>query len=95
MPELLQAPVAVTVGYLGMFTAGVNRARGLRLADAPPPTLDPHAVVVWKGRAGRPLTVSDKHEGEAISHLRKRSFWYIGGGIAVLCWVLNELIKLF
>jgi hypothetical protein len=58
-----------------------------------PPNLESTAVVIWKGRAGGPLIVSNQRQTAAASQLRKRSLWYIAGGIAILCWILYELTK--
>jgi hypothetical protein len=94
-PELLRPPVTVMIGYLGLLAGvGSGGARTQRLEDSPPPKLAPDAVVVWKGRAGRAFIVSDQLERGALSDLRKRSLWWIGGGVALLCYALYELIKL-
>jgi len=86
----------VIIGYLGLLSS-VGRAGGRKrgLQDAPTPTLASDALLVWKGRAGRTFIVSDRRETEALAHLRKRSLWFIGGGVAVLCYGLYEVMKLF
>jgi hypothetical protein len=91
MPEFLRGPMLVAIGYLELLSAtGTDRSQpGV---DAPP-SLESGAVLVWKGRAGRPLIVSNQRERAATSQLRKRSLWYIAGGIAILCWILYELTK--
>ena len=84
----------VVIAYLGLLTAvGRGGAREQRLQDAPPPTLAPDAVVVWKGRQGRGFIVSDQRESGARKHLRKNSLWLIAGGVAVLCFGLHEVIE--
>jgi len=95
-PEPLRPPVIVLIGYLGLL-AGVGHggARTQRLEDTPPPALAPDAVVVWKGRAGRAFIVSDQRETAALGDLRKRSLWLVGGGVALLCYGLYEVIQLF
>ena len=89
LPTLLRGPMLVATGYVELLTAsGQGKAR-----DMQPPNLQSTAVIVWKGRAGRPLIVSNQREQAAASQLRKRSLWYIAGGIALLCWILYELAK--
>jgi hypothetical protein len=89
MPTLLRGPVLVAIGYLELLSGTGN----LNKQEAPPPSLEATEVLVWKGRAGRPLLVSNQSEKRAAGQLRKRSFWYIGTGIAILCWLLYELTK--
>jgi hypothetical protein len=85
-PALLRGPMLVAIGYLRLLSGtGHDKER-----DMTPPNLEDTAVVVWKGRSGRPLLVSNQSEKRAASQLRKRSLWYIGGGIAILCWILYE-----
>ena len=91
MPQFLRGPMLVAIGYLELLSAAGQSKESLQ--NAPPPDLESTAVVVWKGRAGRPLIVSNQREQAAASRLRKRSLWYIGGGIAFLCWILYELTK--
>jgi hypothetical protein len=89
MPALLRGPMLVAIGYLQLLsgTGNVNEQ------ETPPPSLEATDVIIWKGRAGRPLIVSNQRETAAASQLRKRSLWYIGIGIAILCWILYELTK--
>lgn len=96
LPAPLRPTVAVTVAYLDLLL-GVGRGgeRRRQPDGAPPPSLEPAELLVWKGRAGRPLIVSDRHETAAIGQLRRRSLWLLGGGGLVLCWCLDELIHLF
>jgi len=89
MPQLLRGPMLVAIGYVELLSGTSQRND----RDVQPPHLEPTAVVVWKGRAGRPLIVSNQREQAAASQLRKRSLWYIAGGIAILCWILYELAK--
>jgi hypothetical protein len=95
-PELLRGPVTVLIGYLELlFAVGSGGARTKPLQDVELPTLATEAVVVWKGRAGRPVIVSDHRESGALWHLRKRALWLIAGGVAILCYALYEVINLF
>jgi hypothetical protein len=89
MPQLLRGPMLVAIGYIELLSGRSQRNE----RDVQPPNLESTAVVVWKGRAGRPLIVSNQREQAAAAQLRKRSLWYIGGGIAILCWILYELTK--
>jgi hypothetical protein len=96
MPTPLRAPMLVAIGYLEMMgSVGTGGQRARRLEDASPPQLEPNAVVIWKGRAGRPLAIADQRESETLAQLRKRSLWFLGGGIVVLCWALYQFIDLF
>ena len=88
-PALLRGPMLVAISYLELL-GGVSSSKQ---QDVQPPNLDASAVVVWKGSAGKPLIVSNERETAAASQLRKRSLWYIGIGIAILCWILYELTK--
>jgi len=96
LPTLLRAPVGIAFAYLDMlFSIGRGGERAQQPQDAPPPVLDPSSVLVWKGRAGRALIVSDRRETEAITQLRKRSLWCLAIGAGVLCYCLHDLIQLF
>lgn len=96
LPALLRAPVGVAFAYLDMlFSVGRGGGRVQPPQDAPPPVLAPADLLVWKGRAGRALIVSDRRESEAIGRLRKRSLWCIAIGGGVLCYCLHEFINLF
>ena len=89
MPAVLRGPMLVAIGYLSLLSGSGDANK----QESPPPSLQPTDVLVWKGRAGRPLIVSNQRETAAASQLRKRSLWYIGIGIAILCWLLYELTK--
>jgi hypothetical protein len=91
VPVFLRGPMEVALGYLELLSATGSR-RTQPGVDAPP-NHETSPVVVWKGRGGRPHIVSKKREQAAASQLRKRSLWYIAGGIAILCWILYELTK--
>jgi hypothetical protein len=96
LPAPVRAPFAVAIAYLDMLSSiGRGGERSQQPQDAPPPALAASAVVVWKGRAGRALIVSDRREPEAIVQLRRRSLWSLGAGVAILCYGLLELINLF
>ena len=96
LPALVRAPVGIAFAYLDMlFSVGRGGERAQQPQDAPPPALSPSDVLVWKGRAGRALIVSDRPETEAITQLRKRSFWCLAIGAGVLCYCLYEFIELF
>ena len=96
LPALVRAPVGIAFAYLDMlFSVGRGGERVRQPQDAPPPVLNPSSMLVWKGRAGRALIVSDRRETEAIAQLRKRSLWCLAIGAGVLCYCLHDLIKLF
>jgi hypothetical protein len=88
-PALLRGPMLVAISYLELLSGTGNR----KGKEIPPPKLQSTAVVVWKGRGARPLIVSNHSEKGAASQLRKQSLWYIGIGIALLCWILYEMTK--
>ena len=97
LPGFVRPPVIVTLAYLDMLCSlgrGGERASAPR-DSAPPSGLDPAAVLVWKGRAGRPFIVSDQRETGALAQLRKRSLLLLAVGAGVMCWCLHELIQLF
>ena len=96
LPGLLRMPVLVALTYLDMlFSIGRGNQRSQAPGDAPPPALAPHASLVWKGRAGHALIVSDRRETDALAQLRKRSLWSVAIGAAVCCWCLYELASMF
>jgi hypothetical protein len=96
LPALVRAPVTIAIAYLDMlFSIGRGGERAQQPQDAPPPALGPSEVLVWKGRAGHALIVSDRRETEAMAQLRKRSLWSIAIGAVILCYCLYELINLF
>jgi len=96
LPSFLRAPVGIAFAYLDMlFSVGRGGERTQLPQDGPAPALDPSAVLVWKGRAGRALIVSNRRESEAIAQLRKRSFWCLAIGGGILCYCLHELITSF
>jgi hypothetical protein len=95
LPPVLGRLVAVLFGFLSIVL-GVGRG-GERPTEGPepkPPDLPPDAVLVWKGSAGRPFIVSNRHETQAVEQLRTRSLYKAGGGIVIVCYVLYELLKL-
>ena len=88
--------VATLFGFLSIFLGvgrGGERPKGPH--DSAPPEMAPGAVLVWKGRAGRPLIVSNGRERQALSQLRTRSLYRAAAGIGVLCYCLYELFQLF
>lgn len=97
VPEVLRIVVAVLIGYVDMMTRlGFGQERGPRdLVAAPPAELAPDALVVWKGRNGRPFLVSNQPEQAALAVLRRRSLWTFGFGAAALCFALYQFIELF
>jgi hypothetical protein len=95
VPAPLRIVVAVAIGYLDMLTKiGHGGDRGPRDIVAAPPALPADALVVWRGRGGRPFLVSNQPEGAALANLRRRSLWTFGAGGAVLCFTLYQLIEL-
>jgi hypothetical protein len=96
LPALLRAPVMVAIAYLDMlFGVGRGGERARQPGDAPRPTLGASATLVWKGRAGHALIVSDRRETEALAQLRRRSLWSVAIGGAICCWALYELVTMF
>jgi hypothetical protein len=96
VPAPLRVVVTVLIGYLGMLTQmGNGGARALREEVVAPPAIEPNALVVWKGRSGRPFLVSNRGEAAALAALRKRSLWTFAAGGAVLCYTLYQLVEFF
>jgi hypothetical protein len=95
-PAPLRVIVAVLIGFLDIFTqVGRGGERAMRDVVAAPPALAPSALVVWKGRSGRPFLVSNRTEDAALAALRTRSLWTFGAGAAVLCYVLYHIVDFF
>ncbi len=95
-PASLRVIVAVLIGFLDIVTqVGRGGDRALRDAVVAPPALAPSALVVWKGRSGRPFLVSNRTENAALAALRKRSLWTFGAGAAVLCYTLYHIVDFF
>ena len=95
VPEPARVIVAVLIGFLDIFTQiGHGGERGQRADLALPPSIAPSALLVWKGRSGRPFLVSNRAERDALAALRKRSLLLFGIGAAVLCYTLYQLIDL-
>jgi hypothetical protein len=98
VPAPARVVVAVLIGYLGMMVNlgyGKDRGRdaGVRAGAAVIPDLAPTAKLVWQGRAGDPFIVSDRPEHDALAAWRKRSTWWVGIGIGVLCLTLYWLVE--
>ena len=92
-PPPLRIVVAVLIGYLDLLTnLGRGGERAPRDVVAVPPALAPTALVVWKGRSGRPFLVSSHEEQAALAALKTRSMWTFGAGAAVLCFTLYEVV---
>lgn len=96
LPRWLGQLVAVLFGFLSIvFGVGRGGERVKGPQDSAPPDLSPDAVLVWKGRAGRPFIVSRGREIEALSQLRARSLYRCVAGIGVLCYCVYQLFQLF
>jgi hypothetical protein len=95
-PASLRVIVAVLIGFLEILTqVGNGGDRALRETAVAPPDLAPSALVVWKGRNGRPFLVSNRSENAALAALRTRSLWTFGAGAAVLCYTLYHVVDFF
>jgi len=95
VPAPLRIVVAVLIGYLDMMVRlGHGGDRSPRDIVAAPPDLAPTALVVWKGRVGRPFLVANRPEKSALESLRRRSLWTFGLGGAVLAFTLYQLVQL-
>jgi hypothetical protein len=96
LPRIVRAPVGIAIAYVDMlFAVGRGGERVQLPEDAAPPRLDPSARVVWKGRSGHSLIVSDQRETQAVLELRKRSLIWIGFGAVVFGYCLHELFSMF
>ena len=95
-PAPLRVIVTVLIGFLDIFTqVGHGGDRALRDVVAAPPALAPSALVVWRGRSGRPFLVSNRTENAALAALRTRSLWTFGAGAALLCYTLYQIVDFF
>jgi len=94
LPGAVRRPVAVAIGFFGLFTGlGRGGERAYQAEDAPPPELAPADTVVWKGYASRCFLVADRPENASVRRLRQRSLWSLGIGAVLMCYVLYELLK--
>jgi hypothetical protein len=96
LPQWLGQVVAGLFGFFGIVLGagrGGERVKGTQ--DCAPPDIGPDAVLVWKGRAGRPFIVSNRRETQALSQLRSRSLLQCAAGIGVLCFCVYHLFQLF
>ena len=73
---------------------GYGKERADQVDLALPPAIAPTALLVWKGRGGRPFLVSTQPERAALAALRRQSLWVFGFGAAALCFTLYQLVDL-
>src|SRR6185295_1440135 len=94
LPRWLGQLVAVLFGLISIvFGVGRGGERVKGLQDSAPPDIGPGALLVWKGRAGRPFIVSNGREAKALSQLRWRSLYRCAAGIGVLCYCAYQLFQ--
>jgi hypothetical protein len=87
---------AVFIGFLDMFTQIGHGAERVPSADeSTPPHIAPDALLVWKGRGGRPFLVSDRPKPEALASLRQRSWIFGAAGAAIMGCALYLLAPMF
>jgi hypothetical protein len=96
LPRWLSILVAVLFGFLSIVL-GVGRGgeRTTGPQHSSPPDLPSHAVLIWKGQAGRPFVVSNGVATDAIAQLRTRSLYRCAGAVAVAFYCAYELFELF
>lgn len=95
LPSPLRLPLGVALAYVELLWSGPRAGeRRHGPEDAPLPALPPETLVVWRGRGGHSLLVSDRRESEALAQLRRRSCWAVGIGIALICLCLHEWMSL-
>jgi hypothetical protein len=95
VPAPARMVVAVLIAYIDMVTSvgrGGKRPSQGALQGEPPP-MAPAALLVWKGRSGRPFVVSNLPQTAALAGLRRRSMMTFVCGGAVLCFTLYQLIE--
>jgi len=95
VPAPARMVAAVLIAYIDMLTSiGRGGARpSLGAAQGEPPSMDPAALLVWKGRSGRPFVVANLPETAALAGLRRRSLWTFGAGGAIMCFTLYQLFE--
>jgi len=59
----------------------------------PPPEMNPHDVLVWKGEERRPFIISGVLEPQALSALSTRAWLCLLGGAALMVFMLWELLE--
>lgn len=97
VPASVRTVLAVVVAYIDMMTSigrgGERPSQGA--AQGEPPPMAPAALLVWKGRNGRPFVVSNCPQTAALAGLRRRSLVTFVFGGAILCFTLYQLIEYF
>ncbi len=95
VPKPGRMVVAVLIGFLDTFCKLGRGGERVKTADtSEPPAIAPAALLVWKGRAGRPFLVSNQPESAALASLRRRARIFCGIGAAGLCYTLYQLVEL-
>jgi len=95
VPKPGKMVVAVLIGFLDMFRKLGKGGERVKTADtSEPPAIAPAALLVWKGRAGRPFLLSNRPENAALVSLRSRSLFVCGIGAAGLCYTLYQLVEI-
>lgn len=95
LPAPARVMAALVIGYVDMMAKlGWGGERVQRAEAAAPPAIAPTALLIWKGRGGRPFLVSNRTERVALGALRQRSLIVAGVGAAVLCFTLYQLVEL-
>ena len=97
VPVPARMVVSVLVAYIDMLTSigrgGERASQGA--AQGEPPSMEPTALLGWKGRNGRPFVISNCSQSAALAGLRRRSLWTFVAGGALLCFTLYQLIEYF
>jgi hypothetical protein len=95
LPQALRVVVATLFGFLSIVLGvgrGGERTQGPQ--DSSPPDLPGHALLIWKGLAGRPFVVSNGPAPDVIAQLRTRSLLRGAGGAGVAFYGVYELFQL-
>jgi hypothetical protein len=94
VPAPVRIVVAAVIGYIDMMVKlgrGGERPKASGVQEEPPAIAET-ALLVWKGRSGRPFVVSNLPETAALAGLRRRSLWTFVAGNVVLCFTLYQLV---
>lgn len=92
LPRLVRAPVGIAFATIDLIlSVGRGGERARRPQDGPPPQFDPSTRLIWRGRAGRALIVSNRRADDATAQWRQRSLLRLAVGVVVVGLCIAEL----
>jgi hypothetical protein len=70
-----------------------RQIRPAGMVRSPPPDVDQHQVLVWKGEQRRPFIISGVLEPQALRALSRRAWGYLLGGAGLMAWMLWTFLE--